>query len=151
LLVVCRQRATIKKGYNMLIGELIVRKDIIDDRIDELEKGLQLGAIPIDNYSTVQKELEDLYDKKRNLMLVLVRHNTSTKITVANSELTITDAIIMRDTVNKNIELLENMLMNGSGNLKIKPIIDKKKMLLEEYILYTTAIKVSDWSTEWED
>lgn len=135
----------------MFIGELLLRKDNVEDRIRELENGLEVGTIPVDNYSIVLEELKGLYDTQRQYVLILNRHNTTTKITVGTSEISIADALILRGTVNKNIELLETMLIRGSGNLALKNIIDNKKKLIEEYMLYTTSIKQSDWTTEWEE
>lgn len=142
----------------MLIGEIVQRKEYLKLKIRETEKRLaeaprmdieprSKGAL----YSDLLDTLFDLLSKLQSHKALLDRENAKTKITVGDSELSVIDAIHIRNTIERKIDTLTEVVEGLEHSLGYKDLITKRDQLMEEFVKVTNSIERSDWSTDWQE
>lgn len=138
----------------MLVVELIKRKNGIKQKLDELEFYLEkISNIPNKKesgpvYTDVLNRIFGLLDKYQNYIVLLERSNISTKIQVGNTEVSVSDAIKIRTTMDEKIKVFTNTINNNDAFLDVPDLIDKRDKLIEEHMLLNNVIEKSDWSIE---
>lgn len=132
----------------MLVLELLLRKKNLKLQIDELKKFL-LTEEASGNVNKVTNTAFELEDKLQQYIVALNISNNETTIQVGKSKINVAAAIILRNTTQKKIDILTDLIGN---NIKIDifNLIAQRNGFLEEFILLDKAIKSSDWKVELE-
>jgi len=126
----------------MLIGELVNSKNILVDKIRELEDYVSNNTVK-EVSSDIINRMFEYTDKHRSYLILLEKSNTTTIIKAADSNLSVSSAVILRKCVEKKIDFLSDLVVLF-GIDQVAPQRDK---LYEEYQILDNAIKKSDWST----
>ena len=133
----------------MLLGELLTRKESIKQQIDELYNYL-LDADVRGKVNEVINNLFELHDKLQSYKVAINNINNSNKIKVGKSDVSIANAIQLRQTTMLKIDVLTDLIAHLDGSLSISNLIEQRSNLFEEYILLDNAINDNDWSIEVE-
>lgn len=139
----------------MLVAELLIRKENIKNRIKELRNYITKAwtdkEFEFDNtgvtYTKILSILFDLIEKYQDYSVILSKTNYSTMIKVGNSEISVENAVKIRNTIEAKIQLISD-LVNNDSTVDVFNLIDQREGLIEECLLLTIKIKTSDWSTE---
>lgn len=135
------------KGVKMFIGELLIRKRHVKMQIEEFKKYLESeDAIP-DINETLNK-LFGLEDKYQQYSVALDEINRATEIEFGNSKIIMTNILKLRDTTSNKINVFTDLIENDKSSLDIVNLMEQRTKLVEEYILLSKAVSVSDWQVE---
>jgi hypothetical protein len=96
----------------MLLAEAIREKEYIEKVIARLQIFIGMSCISINRYNVDAKikELDELYKKHQQLSVKIDRAKAISVIKINNTELTISDAIVIKDTMEKKLADYEKML-----------------------------------------
>ncbi len=131
----------------MFIGELLIRKRHVKMQIEEFKKYLESeDAIP-DINETLNK-LFGLEDKYQQYSVALDEINRATEIEFGNSKIIMTNILKLRDTTSNKINVFTDLIENDKSSLDIVNLMEQRTKLVEEYILLSKAVSVSDWQVE---
>ena len=135
----------------MLVGEILKRKNETKIKIEEL--GFYIEKISNVNikesatiYTNVLGKVFDLLDKYQNYIILLERSNLKCEIKVGTSDVKVSDAVKLRDTTNKKMEFITNLINSNDASLNVPDLMDNRDKLMEEFILLNNAIEKNDWS-----
>lgn len=139
----------------MLVGEIVQRKEYLKLKISEAEKGLsdirymdieprQKGAL----YSSLLDKLFILLSKIQSHRALLDKENSDTEIQVGESKLSVLDAIHIRNTINRKIDTLTEVIESIDKELGFDDLLEKRDLLMEDYISISRSIEKSDWTKE---
>jgi len=135
----------------MLVGELLLRRRILKRNIEDVQKYLAKKEETSSraSYNDFIDQLFGYLDQIKSQEIVLNRSNEETKIKVGKSEINVSDAIYIRETILKKINVLSSMIEhNTNRDLDIFNLITERDKLFEEYLYISSLISESDWSTE---
>jgi len=136
------------KEIYMLVAELLLRKNNIKLQIDELKKFL-LTEEASGNINKVTNTIFELEDKLQQYVVALSISNGETIIQVGKSKINIDTAVVLRNTTQKKINVLTELIENNI-NIDIFNLMEQRDSFFEEHILLDKAIKESDWKVELE-
>ena len=139
----------------MLIGEIVVRKNNIKRKINELKNYIdRISDSTVESpvkgalYTKSIGDLFELYSKLQNHTALLDSENAKNKIQIKKDlEMSVLDAVHVRKTTGSKIEIYDRLISNGDVEISIKDLMYNREALLEEYILLDSKIKESDWTT----
>jgi len=96
----------------MLLAEAIREKEYIEKVIARLQIFIGMSCMSINRYNVDAKikELDELYKKHQQLSVKIDRAKAISVIKINNTELTISDAIVIKDTMEKKLADYEKML-----------------------------------------
>ena len=139
----------------MLVGEILRRKNETKIKIEELEFYIEkISNINIKEsahiYTNILGKVFDLLDKYQNYIILLERSNSKCEIKVGTSDVKVSDAVKLRDTTNKKMGFITNLINSNDASLNVPDLMDNRDKLMEEFILLNNAIEKSDWSEEVE-
>lgn len=137
----------------MLVSEIILRKNNVEYKIDELKKYLLwMRSSTIKDkkstYNTTIFRLFELLDMLRSYNALLRRHNEETKISIGENELSIADALSILDSLEQKIDIITSIIDNYSNDLDIFELMLERDKLIDERIILLKAIRISDWGTD---
>jgi len=100
-------------------------------------------------------ELYKLYDELQKQIFLIDKINKSIPIEIGKSKLTLADAAKLRGTIERKIEVLDELIYSCSSNknpqFDIMELMKNRNKLLEEYYILNNIIKNKDWTTELND
>jgi hypothetical protein len=105
-----------------------------------------------ENRDEITDHLFSLIDDYQKYSIIVERVNNSTEINVANSDVSLSTAVKIRETISRKMDVLTNIIdinrNNETVNYKVLDLITQRDKLMEEYILLSSAIFTCDWQTE---
>jgi len=135
----------------MLVGELLLRIKILKKNIKDIKRHLANKEENNSNnsYNDFISQLFAHIEQLRSYTTILMRSNESSKISVGNKEVTISDAVSLKKAITHKIEILSSMIENNTNrDLNIFNLIEERDKLFEEYIYLMSLINDNDWSKE---
>lgn len=135
----------------MLVGELIIRRQLLKNNIRDLQKALSKKE---ETYSKVTYNgfLDSLFgyiEQIKSHDVLLNRSNEKTVIVVGKNDVNVSDAVFLRGSVMNKIDVLSSMIENNTNvDLDIFNLIEQRDKLLEEFVYLNSLINISDWTTE---
>jgi hypothetical protein len=144
------------RGF-MLIGEIVQRKEYLKLKIKETEKKLsdltyediepqKKGAL----YSTLLDTLFTLLSKLQSHRALLDKENASTEVLVGEATLSVLDAVHIRNTIERKIDTLTEIIENMDKQLGQTDLLNKRDLLMEDYISISNSIEKNDWAKDVE-
>jgi len=141
----------------MLVGEIVQRKEYIKLKISETEKNLsdikytdtepqKKGAL----YSSLLDTLFELLSKLQSHKALLDRENAETLILVGENEISVLDAVHIRNTIERKIDTLTEVIGSIDKDVGVRDLLNKRDVLMEDFISISRSIEISDWSKEVE-
>jgi hypothetical protein len=136
----------------MLLAEALIRKDHIAYKMEELKKSLFSHNIDKENRDEIVEHLFSLIDEYQKYAILVERVNNSTQIKVANSDVSLSTAVQIKETISKKMDVLTNIIdinsKDSNINYKVSDLMAQRDKLMEEYIMLSSAIFKCDWTTE---
>lgn len=136
----------------MFIGELIVRRKNVKENISELRnfiRGLTDNATDnVDLHSKALNTLFDLLDKYQDYSIVLEKTNMENNIVIGESEISISNAVKLRNTIKGKMDVLSDSINGSDYSIDIFSLMVQRGTLMEEYILINKTITINDWKIE---
>lgn len=138
----------------MFLAEEIVLKDNIGFKIEDLIEYLiktanneaNIDASKIDNAVNVVFGLLDEYQQKS---ILVDRANRTVKVNIGKSEILVADAISIRDTIQRKINvltiLIDSCKSNKNNLFDIHELIKNRDKLIEEFSVLDNAIEANNW------
>ena len=125
----------------MYLIEILEQKKIIDQKIDELKTILLSDSNPDDGLA---QRLINLLDLKQGKLMNINSANNQSKIKVGSTELSVANAVIIRDTIKEKIDLISQLILSKDCGLDKASLIDQRDKYFEEHMLINTCIIKSD-------
>ena len=136
----------------MFIGELIEKQNNIKSRIIELRNYLYKLANntnnSVDIYGEAIGAVFELLDDYQYCVVVIENSNSTNKISLGSNEITINNAIKIRNTLKNKIDCLEDVINGSDFSINTIDLMNQKNKLLDEYSVLNNAVSESDWRTE---
>lgn len=121
------------------LAEVVSQKIIFDKKIKEVKKMLQ--------YEQTEKLAQELYallEQRQSKILNIELANNASKISIGGVEVTITTAIIIKNTIKEKIGVLTSLIGNKDCNLDKIELQSQRDKFYEEYILLTMGVTRND-------
>ena len=140
----------------MLVGELVVRRNNIKRKIEELKEYItalssETGIEPVNKgalYSKAINDLFELYTQLQTHTALLDSENLKSVLNIKKgTEITVADAVHVRKTVMAKLSIYDELIENNDLALSIVDLMDKRDKVLEEYIILDAKINESDWAS----
>lgn len=131
----------------MLISELLFRKKYIKLQIDELRRHI-INSKSMANINEVLGKLYELEDQDQKQTMLLNKANRVTDVKIGNSIVQVDTALELQRNTSNKIDVLTDLIKADKEALDIFNLFVQRNKLIEEYIMITNAIKISDWGTE---
>jgi len=131
----------------MLISELLFRKKYIKLQIDELRRHI-INSKSMSNINEVLGKLYELEDQDQKQTMLLNKANRVTDVKIGNSIVQVDTALELQRNTSNKIDVLTDLIKADKEALDIFNLFVQRNKLIEEYIMITNAIKISDWGTE---
>lgn len=121
------------------LKEIIYQKRMIDDKIIELRSILQE-----EQSDDLAQELFLLIEQRQNLLLKIQTANNASTLNIGGTDVTISTALIIRETINEKITVLTNLINNRECNLNKMELQKQRDKHFEEYTLLSMGIERND-------
>jgi hypothetical protein len=135
----------------MLLAEVLIRRDYIKYKIAELKNSLLSPNVTRDR-NEIRDQLFTLMDEYQRYAILINKTNNSIKIEVADSELTLANAVRIRENLDNKMNVLSGLIeMNkadSSISYDVLELMKQRDKLMEEYIILSSSIFLQDWRTE---
>ena len=124
---------------SLYLSELLKNKKVLDKKIEELAR-----ALDTDQDEKLAKALFNLIDARQSSLLQIDAANHNSLINLSGTEVTITVAIIVRDTIKGKIEVLTSLIENEHCKLDKLELQHQRDKFYEEYNLLSMGIERND-------
>jgi len=144
----------------MLLAEILAKRKDIEDKIVSLKEYLFYIASEVDKQDVVKidetvTEIYSLLDEEQQALFTIDRVNHSIDLKIGSSKVLLSDAIRLRSTIKRKIDILSTLIdmckYNKNSEFSIPELLKNKDKLFAEYNILTKAIKVRDWTMELTD
>lgn len=138
----------------MFLSEEIVLRDNIGFKIAELTDYLIVVAKneandDVSKINNTVNALFDLLDEYQQKEILVERANRSIKIQIGKSEVLVADAINIRNTINRKIGVLTDIIntckFNNNNLFDIHELMKNRDKLIDEFSVLDNAIESSNW------
>ncbi len=131
----------------MFVGELLIRKRYVKMQIEEFKKYLDSeDAIP--DINEILNKLFELEDRHQQYSVALDEINRAIEIEFGNSKIVAANIVKLRNATSNKIDVFTELIENNKSSLNIINLLEQRDKLVEEYILLSKAIGISDWLVE---
>ena len=131
----------------MFIGELLIRRNHVKMQVEELKNYLK-SEDTLPDINEILNELFELEDKHQQYSIVVEDSNKATEIEFGSSKITMANIVKLRNTATNKINVFTDLIENNKSSLNIVNLMEQRAKLVEEYILLSKAVGISDWQVE---
>ena len=140
----------------MTIREILSRKLYLDKKLEDITNYIEeLSNISIpDKAAVYNKAVEykfSLLSKIQSHKVLLQSQNNVNSISIGDNELSVHEAIKLRNTAKAKLETLDTIIRKGDfGVINTFNLMQQRDVLFEEFILLDLAIVECDTFKVWE-
>jgi len=127
----------------MYLKELIYEKTMLDKKIVELEAILHYNAT-----ETVTQALLEAVDLRQTKLLSIYSVNHKSKISIVDTKVDINTAIIIRDTIQRKMDILTALINDNNCILDKLELMVQRDLYYEQIVLLNIGILKNDLSIE---
>ena len=127
----------------MFLRQKLDKRKNIKNKIKEL-KSWSLRSTPSDE---LIKLLLAQLDELQNINLIINKVNQQTLITIGGTQLNITTAVEIRDTIKSKMDLITDLIATDTS-LDITNLIEQRDNFMDEYNSIDGAIRITDWNVK---
>jgi len=127
----------------MLLYEVLSQKKVLDKKIKELRK-----LLSIEQDEDLAEELLAVLELKQGKLINIHLSNKNTNITIGETTLDITTAVIIRNSIKEKIRSVTDLINNPECRLHKLELMKQRDKYFEEYIVIDTHITRSDINTK---
>ncbi len=121
------------------LAEVVAQKIIFDKKIKEVKRMLQY-----EQTEKLAQELFALLELRQSKILNIEVANNVSKISLGGTEVTISTAIIIRDTIKEKIDVLTTLINNKDCGLDKVELQGQRDKYYDEYVLLTMGVTRND-------
>lgn len=137
-------------GDVMRLAELLIRKRFLESKIDLLNAFI-VRLVSNDETSQeelvkLRKELDECLDLRQKYIMKIIGANSQIDLEVGKSDVSLRDAVMIRETIKKKIENVSLIIKNSNGNIDALSFLRQREQLIEEYVILDSAIQMMEWS-----
>lgn len=131
----------------MYLREKLTELKTLTSKIEELERYLfRSYELQDDIKNEIVKVILNCIDEVQNIKLILNNINKQTSLKIAEADLDLGSAVTIRDTIDKKIKLITNMINSDNTKLDILTLMEQRDDLLNEFNTMNVSITLADWS-----
>lgn len=130
----------------MLISEIILRKEYAEDKLGELQRYLDSNNSDAKQKISISNLMFEILGEIQSYKILLNSENNRNNIKIQDTEISVSNALKVLDTLDNKIKILTDMI--SCGTVDIFNVIGQRDKLFEECIVLLSAIKVKDWITD---
>jgi hypothetical protein len=140
----------------MLIYEILARKRFLNKKLVDLNNYLNvLSDLSIqgksDLYNKAIEEKFTLLNKIQSHEVLLQEQNMTNIISIADNDLTVYDAVKLKNTLLEKMKTLDTIISSGDFEvISVFRLMSQRDLLFEEFLVFENAISKSDITTTWE-
>lgn len=123
----------------MYLYELVAQNRALDIKIRELK-----SILDDELRDEVAQELLDLIEIKQSKIISISIANNKSEITIGSTTTSVTAAVVIRDTIQKKIDLLTDMINSKDNKLDKLNLIRQRDKFFDEHVFIDMAIKRND-------
>lgn len=123
----------------MYLYELVTQNKTLDIKIKELK-----SILDDELRDEVAQELLDLIEIKQSKIISISIANNKSEITIGSTTTSVTAAVVIRDTIQKKIDLLTDMINSKDNKLDKLNLIRQRDKFFDEHVFIDMAIKRND-------
>ncbi len=140
----------------MTIKEILSRKIYLDNKLLDIDNYIEvLSTLDIkdkaDLYNKAIEEKFALLSKIQSHDVLIHEQNNFNKIKIGINELSVYDAVKLRNTLQDKISTFDSIIRSGDFKVvSVFNLMTQRDSLFEEHIVLKNAIEKSDSVTEWQ-
>lgn len=119
--------------------ELLYDKTMLDIKIDEIK-----AILKYEQNDSLAQELFVLLETRQTKLLHIAAANNISKMNVGGTEINISTAVTIKDTIKEKIDILTDMINNVNCHLDKIELQKQRDRYYGEYVLLSMGIKRND-------
>lgn len=123
----------------MYLIELIAHKEILDQKIEEVK-----ALLAIKPSEALAAEFMDLLEIRQSKLINIHRANEQSKLSLGGTEISITLAVLLRDTIKEKVDTLTSLIRNPENDLDKLELQAQRDQHFNEYTLLNMSIIRND-------
>jgi hypothetical protein len=123
----------------MLLAELLIKKKWLDKKVEELE-ALLLSSEDDD----IASKLFVLLEERQNKILSIRAANDTSKLKLGDNSITVAQALIIKETLNKKINVITNLLEECPRKLDVLTLMEQREALIKDWTVLHVAVMNND-------
>jgi hypothetical protein len=123
----------------MLLAELLIKKKWLDKKVEELE-ALLLSSEDDD----IASKLFVLLEERQNKILSIRAANDTSKLKLGDNTITVAQALIIKETLNKKINVITNLLEECPRKLDVLTLMEQREALIKDWAVLHVAVMNND-------
>jgi hypothetical protein len=123
----------------MYLIELIAQKKMYDQKIREVRKLLEVRPS-----EELAYELLDLLEIRQGKLISINRANEQSTLNLGGTDITITLAVMIRDTIKAKMDVLTKLINNPENGLDKIKLLEQRDKHFNEYTLISMGITKND-------
>ena len=131
----------------MFLRQKLDERKFLKVKIKELKENILCFT---DEQDKLIKHLLNLLDRLQTINLVLSNVNSNYIINIAGSELSLSTAVEVRNTLQSKIDIMNDLIGACEGNLDVMALMEQRDSVIEEFMAIDAAIRQADWNIKIE-
>jgi len=123
----------------MYLTEVIAQKKLYDKKINEIKKLLRVKPDEL-----LAQELMDLLEMRQGKLININSANEKSNINLGGTEITISVAVMIRDTIKDKINILTELINDPESSLDKLQLLEQRDKHFNEYTLINMGIQRND-------
>jgi hypothetical protein len=130
----------------MYLGEVLQEKESLLFKIQQLEQlFFKVAKTDSDKANELIKKLFDLLDKYRSHLILINKINNKEEIVIGDSKINLANAVLLRDTLERKIEILNRLILEESAYTDVSSLIENRDKFQIEYKMISNELKSFEW------
>jgi hypothetical protein len=130
----------------MYLGEVLQEKENLLFKIQQLEQlFFKVSKTDSDKANELIKKLFDLLDKYRSHLILINKINNKEEIVIGDSKINLANAVLLRDTLERKIEILNRLILEESAYTDVTSLIENRDKFQVEYKMISNELKSFEW------
>lgn len=123
----------------MYLIELMAQKKMYDQKIREVRKLLEVRPS-----EDLAYELLDLLEIRQGKLISINRANEQSTLNLGGTDITITLAVMIRDTIKAKMDVLTSLINNPDNGLDKIKLLEQRDKHFNEYTLISMGVTKND-------
>jgi hypothetical protein len=129
----------------MYLREKLDERILLKQKINELRRKLSSGLVNEIEANGIVVVLLNYINKLQTINLILIQANTQSKISIGDTEVTLSTAIELREAIELKVAVITELIGSDNKSLDIITLQKQRDGLLHEFVSIDSAIRQLDW------
>jgi hypothetical protein len=123
----------------MYLAEILIQKEMLNKKIKEIKYLLMKNQS-----DDMAQELMVLIESKQSKLMQINSANNQSSIRIGGTDVSIANAIIIRDTIKEKVDFLTSLIKAKDSSLDKLSLIEQRDKFFDEYTILNIAIQRND-------